>query len=116
VRLHLLVAAGEQERRDWGERMDLGVRKRKGAVFFGEVGMTLVSSCHCGMATSDADAGVAGFAPLVYGGRRSGTQIVVFLVRGPRWECPKSLRAQRAFYSLEAVDEFNSRRLHFDTL
>ena len=32
--LHLLVAAGEQERRDWGERMDLGVRKRKGAVFF----------------------------------------------------------------------------------
>ena len=78
--------------------------------------MAPVSSSHCGMATSDADIGVAGFAPLVYGGRRSGTQIVVFLVRGPRWECPKSLRAQRAFYSLEAVDEFNSRRLHFDTL
>jgi len=34
ARLHLDVAAGEQERHDWGERMDLGVRKRKGAVFF----------------------------------------------------------------------------------
>jgi hypothetical protein len=34
ARLHLLVAAGEQERCDWGERMDLGVRKRKGVFFF----------------------------------------------------------------------------------
>ena len=87
-----------------GREDGLGSEKEKmGGFFFGEVGMTPVSSCHCGMATSDADAGVAGFAPLVYGGRRSGTQIIVFLVRGPRWECPKSLRTQRAFYSLIIV-------------
>jgi len=66
---------------------------------FFEVGMAIVSTCHRGTATSDVGAGVAGFGPLVHGGSRSGTQIVAFLVRGPRQECPKSLRTQRALYS-----------------
>ena len=61
--------------------------------------MTPLSSCHRGTATSDVGAGVTGFGPLVHGGSRSGTQIVAFLVRGPRRECSKSLRTLRAFYS-----------------
>jgi len=58
--------------------------------------MALVSSRHCGMAMSDADAVVACFGPLVLAAEDQDSR---FLVRGPRWECPKSLWTQHAFYS-----------------
>jgi hypothetical protein len=57
------------------------------------------SGSHRGTATSDAGADVAIFGPLVYGGSSLGTWVVVFLVEGPRWDCPKSLRTRGAFYS-----------------
>ena len=53
---------------------------------------------HGGMATSDYGAGVAHFGPSVPRGKRWGTLIVTFKVRGRRWEEAKSLRTQGAFY------------------
>ena len=61
------------------------------------------------MSTSDASADVVDFGPLVCDGNRLGTQVVTFLIRGPRrvtfliggprWESTKSLRTYSVFYS-----------------
>ena len=57
-------------------------------------------SCVCGISTSDASADVVDFGLLVCDGNRLGTQVVTFLIGGPRRESTKSLRTYSAFYCI----------------